>query len=255
MQYWRIRRCKKAKKILTHNLSEPLQGVKTAKFDINTRTGNLMIDRLNAGEGLLTSGSLEYLEKQDPPAWTVEARDGQATFTLKASGGRQPGFRLPWTTCNGETNWQIHLNPMVSADISAHTGGGNVKVNLAGMTITRVLAEAGWGNLDMTLPESASDLSVTAKSGRGNGTLELGSSATGNNTVTATSGAGNVVVRVPAGVAALIHAATGMGKVIIDSRFRQIDKNTYQSPYYDSTVDRVEIDANSGAGNVSIITK
>src|SRR5512134_626693 len=119
-----------AKKVLTHNLSEPLEGVKTAKFDINTGTGNLTIDRLNAGEGLLASGSLEYLEKQDPPAWTVDSRDGQAKLMLKASGGMQPGFHWPWAACNGETNWQIHLNPTVSSDITAHSGGGNVKLDL-----------------------------------------------------------------------------------------------------------------------------
>ena len=56
---------------------------------------------------------------------------------------------------------------------------------------------------------------------------------TGSNTITATSGAGNVVVSVPSGIAARIHASTGMGKVIVASRFSQIDKNTYLSPDYD----------------------
>lgn len=244
-----------AKKVLTHNLSEPLRETMTARFDINTGTGNLAIDRLTSGEGLLVSGALEYLEKQDPPAWTVDARNGQATLTLKASGGRQSGFRLPWAACNGATNWQIHLNPVVWSDITAHTGGGNLKINLVGMAITRVSADSGGGNLDMILPDGASDMSVAAKTGGGNVTVELGSGTTGSNTVIATSGAGNVVIRLPAGVAALIHATTGMGKVIVDSRFSQIDKNTYQSPDYDSAADRVEIDAKSGAGNVSVITK
>jgi hypothetical protein len=244
-----------AKKVLTHNLSEPLGETRTARFDIDTGTGNLAIDRLASGEGLLASGALEYLEKQDPPAWTVDARGGQSTLTLKARGGRQPGFRLPWAACNGATNWQIRLNPIVSSDINAHSGGGNIKINLSGMVITRVSADSGGGNLDMTLPDEASDISVTAKTGGGNVAVELGSSTTGSNTVTATSGAGNVVVRLPSGVAALIHAITGMGKVIVDSRFSQIDKNTYQTPDYDSAVDRVEIIAKSGAGNVSVITK
>jgi hypothetical protein len=244
-----------AKKVLTHTLLEPLGGAKTARFDINTGTGNLVIDRLANCEGLLASGSLEFLEKQDPPAWKVDARDGQATLTLKASGGRQPGFRFPWQACNGETNWLVHLNSTILSDITAHSGGGNVKINLAGMAITRVSADSGGGNLDMTLPDSASDLSVTAKTGGGNVTVELGSGPTGSNTVTATSGAGNVVVRLPAKVAALIHATTGMGKVNVDSRFNQIDKNTYQSPDYDSAVNRIEINAKSGAGNVSVITE
>ncbi len=244
-----------AKKVLIHNLSEPLCEAMSAKFDINTGTGNLTIDRLANGDGLLVSGTLEYLESQDPPAWTVDAMDNQAIFMLQASGGRQPGLRFPWATCNGETNWQIHLNPMISSDITAHSGGGNVKIDLVGMAITRVVADTGGGNLDVILPDGASDLCVIAKSGGGNIAVDLGSGMTGNNTVTATSGAGKVVVRLPAGISALIHVATGMGKVFVDSRFSQIDKNTYQSPDYDRAVDKIEINAKSGAGNVSVITK
>lgn len=244
-----------AKKVLTHNVSEPLEGAKIAKFDIHTGTGNLTIDRLNAGEGLLASGSLEYLEKQAPPAWTVDWRDGQANLALKASGGRQAGFQWPWAACNGETTWQIHLNPTVSSEIIAHSGGGNVKLDLTGMAITQVSADSGGGNMDMVLPDQAANLSAMAKTGGGNVTVEIGNGTTGSNAVTATSGAGNVVVSVPRGIAARIHASTGLGKVIVDSRFSKIDGNTYQSPDFDSSIDKVEITAKSGAGNVSVNTR
>ncbi len=244
-----------AKKVLTQNLSEPLAGATTAKVDINTGTGNLTIDRLVDGGTVLASGTLEYLEKQDPPNWTVDTSNGEATLRLKASGGRQPGFRLPWSACNGETNWQIHLSSTVSSDITAHSGGGNVKLNLAGMTITRLSADTGGGNMDVVLPENTADLNVAAKTGGGNVTIETGNSMTGSNTITAKSGAGNVVVRIPSGISARIHATSGMGKVIVDPRFNKLDGNMYQSPDYDSANDKVEITAQSGAGNVSVNTK
>jgi hypothetical protein len=63
-----------------------------------------------------------------------------------------------------------------------------------------------------------------------------------------------VVVRIPNGMAARIQATTGMGKVIIDPQFSQIDKHTYQSPDFDSAANKVEITAKSGAGNVSVST-
>jgi hypothetical protein len=244
-----------AKKVLTHNLSEPLQGAQAATYDIRTGTGNLTINRLASSDGLLASGELEYLEKQNQPTCIVEARSGKAALTLKADGGRQPGFRLPWAACNGETNWMIHLNPDVATDLTAYTGGGNLQINLADMVITRVLADSGGGNLDMTLPDGATDLNVTARTGGGRVTIELGNGMTGHNILAARSGAGNVVVRLPAGVAALIHASTGMGKLIVDSKFTQIDKGTYQSADYQNATDRIEIDASSGAGSVSILTK
>ena len=86
--------------------------------------------------------------------------------------------------------------------------------------------------MDVVLPDNAANLSVTAK-----------------------TGAGKVVVRVPSGIAAKIHATSGLGKVIVDSRFSKIDDNTYQSPNYDSAANKVEITVNSGAGDVSVNTK
>jgi len=245
-----------AKNVLTHNLSEPLGGATTAKIDIDNGDGNLMVDRLEDDEQVLVNGTLQYLENQALPTRSVNTTNGQATLTLKASGStRQTWFRLPWATCNGATEWQIHLNPNVPSDITAHSDGGNVKLNLAGMAITRLSADTGGGNMDVVLPDNAANLSVIARSGAGNVTVEIGRGATGNNTVNANSGAGNVVVCMPSGIAARIHATSGMGKVIVDSRFSKIDSKTYQSPDYDGAANKIEITLKSGAGNVSVNSK
>lgn len=247
-----------ANKVLTSNLSEPLNGATTAKVDINSGTGHLTIDRLTGGELELASGALQYLEKQGQPTQTLNSSGGQATLTLRAGRGGtgRSGFRWPWQACaGGAYEWQVHLNPNVPSDITAHSDGGNVKLDLAGMTVTRVSAETGGGNMDVVLPDNAADLSVTAKTGAGNVTVEVGSGITGSNTVNANSGAGDVVVFVPSGVAARVHATSGLGKVIVDSRFSKIDGNTYQSPDYDGAANRVEIAVSSGMGNVSVNTR
>ena len=244
-----------AKNVLTHNLSEPLNGATSAKVDINTDSGNLMIDRLAGGEQVLASGALQYLENQGPPTRTLNTSYGQTTLTLRGGDAGRPWFRFPWATCNGAFEWHVHLNPTVSSEITAHSGGGNVKLNLTGMAVTRVSADSGGGNMDVVLPDNAADLCVAAKTGAGNVTVEIGSGVTGSNTVDANSGAGNVVVRVPSGIAAKVHATSGMGKVIVDSRFGKIDSHTYQSPDYDGAANKVKITVNSGAGNVSVNTK
>ena len=243
------------KKVRTHNLSEPLNGATTAKVDINTDTGNLTIDKLAGGEQVLASGTLQYLESQGLPTRSVNTSNGQATLTLRASGAGRPWFRFPWAACNGATEWQIHLNPGVPSDITAHSGGGNVKLNLASMAVTRVSADTGGGNMDVVLPDNAANLSVMAKTGGGNVTVVIGNGIAGSNTINANSGAGNVVIRLPSGLAARIHATSGLGKVIMDSRFSKINGNTYQSLDYDGAANKVEITLNSGAGNVSVNTK
>ena len=220
-----------AKNILTENLSEPLNEVTTAKVDINAGDGNLTIDGLTNGEQVLASGTLQYFEKQGKPTRTLVSSEDQVTFALKGGSVGQPWFRLPWAACNGATEWQIHLNPMVSSDITAHSDGGNVKLNLAGMAVTHLSADTGGGNIDVVLPENSADLSVAVK-----------------------SGAGNVTVQVPSGIEAKIHATSGLGKVMMDSRFNKLDGETYQSPDYDGATNKIEITAKTGAGNVSIST-
>ena len=244
-----------AKNVLTDNLSEPRNGAKAAKVDINVADGNLTIDRLTDGEQLLASGTLQYLKGQGLPTRSVTMANGQSTLTLSAGLTRQPWFRFPWSACNGATEWQIHLNPHVQSDIAAHSGGGNVKLNLTSMSVTRVSAHTGGGNLDVVLPEHAANLSVTAKTGGGNVTVEVGSGFTGSNIISAGSGAGNVIVSIPGDIAARIHATTGWGKVLMDPRFGQMDKDTYQSPDFDHAVNKIEITAKSGAGNVSVNNK
>jgi hypothetical protein len=244
-----------AKTILTDNFSEPLDGVTAAVVDINVGDGNLTIDRLGGGEQVLACGALQYAADQGLPTRSVATSNGQATLTLSRGSVGRPWLRVPWATCNGATEWQVGLNPTVSSDITAHSDGGNVVLNLAGMAVTRVSAETGGGNMDVVLPDNAADLGVTAKAGAGNVTVELGAGITGSAVVNAGSGAGNVVVRIPCGVAARIRATTGLGKASVDPRFGKIDSVTYQSPDFNSAADKVEIMVHSGAGNVSVKTK
>ncbi len=241
-----------ANNLLVDSLTEPLNGATSAKLDIRTESGNLTVNPLTGGESVLAIGKLEYPEGQEPPRRSVSIDNGRATLELKGGSARKPWFHLPWASCNGAFEWQIHLNPTVASDITAYSAGGNVKLDLAGMAITRVSATTGGGNLDVVLPDNAANLDVLAETGGGNVTLEIGSGMTGNNAINAGSGAGSVVVRVPSGIAAKIDATSGMGKVIVDPRFKKIDRNWYQSPDYEGSANKVELKVHTGAGNVSI---
>ncbi len=218
-------------KVLSYNLSEPLNGATTAKVDINAGTGNMSVDTNTNGEQVLATGELEYIEKQGVPAQSVNVSNGQAAFTVKASGPGKVGFHFPWQACNGETNWQIHLNPSLKSDVAAQSDGGNIKLDLTGMALSSLYAGTGGGNIALVLPDVTENLSVTAK-----------------------SGAGNVTARVPSGIAARIFASTGWGKVVMDPQFSKIDKNTYQSANYDAAPVKAEITLTSGAGNVIVST-
>jgi hypothetical protein len=241
-----------AKNVLTDTFSESLNGAATARIEIDAGDGNLTIDRLGGGEQALATGALQYMENSDKPNRTFVTSNGRAALTLRSRNGGRRWFHVPWAACNGATDWHIYVNPGVPSDITAHSDGGNVKLNLAGMSVTRVSADTGGGNMDVVVPGSAANLSVTAKTGAGNVTVEVASGITGKNSVDAGSGAGNVVVRIPAGLAARVHAAAGLGGVTIDSRLSRTSPGTYQSPGFEGAADKVEITAKSGAGTVTV---
>jgi DUF4097 and DUF4098 domain-containing protein YvlB len=159
----------------------------------------------------------------------VNTGNDATNFTIQAAGKVQPWFRLPWSACNGATEWHIHLNQKIPTEVFAHSDGGNIRLDLTGMPVTRVSADTGGGNVEVTLPEPRARLNLTAK-----------------------SGAGNIVVRLPAGTQARILATTGLGKLILSPRFSKLDTNLYQSSEYDDAERRVELTLSSGAGNVVV---
>ena len=236
--------------LLTDTLSEPLNGATKARFEINSGTGNLRIEPLASDDRMLARGTLQYFEHQGTPTRSVRFDHEWATLTLAGRHGGQRWPRMPWAACNGATEWHVDLNPMVSCEITAHSDGGNVALNLASMDIRQVSADTGGGNLDVVLPDNATNLIVAARSGAGNVTVDIGDSTTG--TVTARSGAGNVVVHVPCGLAARVHATSGLGKVSVESTFGKVDRMTYQTPDYEKAVNKLDLTLHTGAGNVSV---
>lgn len=218
--------------ILTDNLSVPSNGTTAAKVDINPGDGNLRIDPATGSEPVLVSGALQYGQKQGTPAQSLTTDNGLTVFSVKANKSTQRWSALPWAACNGATDWKLFLKPGVSLDLTTHSDGGNIALNLAGLTVTHVQADTGGGNIDLTLPDTITSLDGTAK-----------------------TGAGNVTVIIPDGVAARLHLTTGLGKVIIDPRFTKIDEKTYQSAGYDTAASKVELTLQSGAGNINVATK
>ncbi len=215
--------------VLAAEVREPLNGATAAAFDIDVGMGNLAIDTLSGGETMLATGALEYLERQGPPTQSVDMSNGRATLTVKSQGMGKPTFRLPWAACNQAFAWSLHLNRDVRAELTARSGGGNIKLHLEGMKLSRLSAQTGGGNVEVTLPDGGSDVAVVLR-----------------------TGAGNVNVSVPEDAAVRVRATSGLGKVIVDPQWIKMDDQTYQSPDYEGAASKYDITAQSGAGNVVI---
>lgn len=241
--------------VLIHEIAEPIEDAKTARIELDADDGNMTIDASATGEPMLLRGTLEYYEQQGLPIETLTYEKDKALFTLMGIPSRKPMFHLPWSACNGATNWAIHLNPAIPAAVIAHSDGGNLTLDLAGMTLSEVSASTGGGNIDLALPDGSSNLSVNAKTGAGNVTIDLGEGLAGRNSIQASSGAGNVMINLPAGIAARVHASSGLGGTQVASRYNLVGKDTYQSIDYEAASSRLEIEAKSGAGVVIVSIK
>jgi len=218
-----------AKKVSTLNMSEPLGNLRSAEILIDPGDGNLVVDGSSRDGQALASGTLEYLEKNGLPTWSVDQSKLTPIFTIQAAHKGQSWAWLPWSKCNGATTWKIYLNRQIPVAVVAHSDGGNIALDLAGMPVGKVSAETGGGNIDLVLPEPATALEVMAK-----------------------SGAGNVTVHVPEGVAVRFQGATGLGKLILSPRLAQVDKDSYQTADYEQAGQKINLVLNSGMGNIVV---
>ena len=234
---------------LNMTLSEPLSNITDANIIIDQDDGNLFINETLDNAHVLVSGNLQYFEKMGAPK-SVISRDGNlANFSLTENSGRNQS-RLPWSACNGTNDWEIHLNPQVSYDISTKTDGGNVTIDLTGLSIKHLNTETGAGMTKIVLPNSATNLDVNANVGAGEITIVVGESVTGILKINAHSGAGEVTVLLPDEIAASFQVK--QGQISADARFIKINENTYETSNYAEANDRVEMIVGSGVGMVTI---
>jgi hypothetical protein len=67
------------------------------------------------------------------------------------------------------------------------------------------------------------------------------------------AGAASINLRVPEGTAARIRVKEGLTSLNVDTnRFPVLDSGMYQSPNFDSAVDRAEINIEAGVGSISV---
>jgi hypothetical protein len=110
--------------------------------------------------------------------------------------------------------------------------------------------EAGASQIEMDL----SDLNVPhARLAIGASTTRLTMPARGVSLLDVEAGAATIDIHVPEGVAARVRVKQGATSLNIDkSRFPRLDSEMYQSPNYDQSPNRVEVNVEAGLGAITI---
>jgi hypothetical protein len=117
----------------------------------------------------------------------------------------------------------------VPLSLKCETGASKSALDLRDLKVTELELETGASSTEVTLPANA-----------------------GYTRVKVEAGAARVDIRVPGGVAGRIRTSAGLASIAVDeTRFPGID-NRYQSPDYETAINKVDIVVETGVGAVSI---
>lgn len=202
----------------------PLEGAGRARVRIRHGVGRLHI---NAGAGpdeLATGtfgGGLDYRVRRDGDRLDVEMRVPSDGF---------PHFVMPWMWGpGGALDWSFGLNSEIPLSLDLETGASDTRLDLADLRVTDLRLKTGASATDLTLPANA-----------GHTRVEIG------------AGAASVNIRVPSGVAARIRVKGGLAGITVDqSRFPRVG-DTHQSADYDTALNKVDVDIETGVGSIDV---
>lgn len=202
----------------------PLEGAAQARVHIRHGAGRLHVDA-GAGPGELVAGTfgggLDHRVRRDGDMLDVEMRVPSDAF---------PAFALPWMWGQGGAlDWSFSLNGEIPLSLDLETGASDMRLDLTDLRVTDLRLQTGASATDLTLPANA-----------------------GHTRAEIRSGAASVNIRVPSGVAARIRIKGGLAGITVDqNRFPRMG-DTYQSADYDTALNKVDVDIETGVGSVEV---
>ncbi|MEO8356835.1 MAG: DUF5668 domain-containing protein [Chloroflexota bacterium] len=125
--------------------------------------------------------------------------------------------------------WRFQLTQEVPALLTVEAGASSLNIDLTDVLVRRLALKTGASSANVTMPS------------RGASLLDI------------EAGAASIKIRVPEMTAARIRVREGVTAVNVDTnRFPRLDSGIYQSPNFDTSADRSEINIEAGLGSVSV---
>ena len=185
--------------------------------DFNNRPANVIRDRAGrvAEIYLSTEGPAFVFSVDDSSSWVVTGSDDE--------------FEAPDVTLGGLVDWEILVSPDVAVELEINAGAADLDLDLQNLNVRRVAVGAGASDIRIMLPANA-----------------------GRTHVEIAAGATDIEITVPQGVAARIENDTFLSSTQIDST-RFPDKDDVRlSPDYFTSDNRVNIEIDAFAADVTI---
>lgn len=206
----------------SEQISQSLEGASAARLTIAPAVGSLRLTAMNSPDGLV-SGTVRRVGNETITS-SYDVTGGTAVYTIRGTGGVFPNFPAGG---GSQWNWDLALSSEVPIDLESSMGAGQSLIDLSGLDIQDLNVNLGVGETTVVLPDQ----------GQFEGKVE--------------GAIGQIVIRIPRGMAVRIQANTAIANINVPSEFvRQND--TYTSPGFDGAQNRIELQLGQAIGNIEV---
>lgn len=204
----------------TLEVAQELQGARSADVHVVASMARLELTGAAQNE-LLASG---HIGQQAGERVNVDyvLRGNRGEFRAISS-----GFRSSFMAFRRSVPWDLTLTGRVPIALTVETGVGESTLDLRQLQLESLNISAGVGETTVNLPQL------------------------GNYEASIDGGVGEILVRVPRDLAIRIQVDTGIGSVNAARHFTR-SGNTYTSPNYETSTQRVELQLDAGIGSINI---
>ena len=206
--------------------STPLENTETLELGMGFTSGRVALRSDPSGDRLF---AVDFNQR---PAEVIYDHSGRFSKIYLSV----DGFSIDYSddggangyTLTGLADWDLMVSPEVALDLDIRAGAADLDLDLTHLNVRRVFVGAGASEIRIRLPES------------------------GWTQVEIEAGAADIEITVPQGVAARIENDSFLNFTSIDStRFPKSD-GEHRSPDYFTAENRVDIEIDAGAANVTV---
>ena len=206
----------------TEQASVPLAGAQRAKVRVHHGAGRLIVNSNASADKIVDgtfAGGLDFRKQLAGDTLDVDLRVPTDTI---------PSFWGPWNWNRGMLDWTFGMSSAPTLQLEFETGASETRLDLSVLHVADLWLKTGASSTEVMLPSNA-----------------------GSTRVRIEAGAASVSLRVPDGVAARIRA-TGLVNVEVDTRRFPRAGDAYESSDYATAANKVDIDAQMGAGSIKV---
>jgi hypothetical protein len=204
----------------TTNISQPLNGVESARAELSFGAGTSKIYALSDSSNLIEG----QLHTYGTPNFSVSTSGNRATIVLSPGAASIP---LVLPTISEET-WDVGLNSSVTYQIDLNVGVGQSRIDLSKLRLSGGGIDGGVGTSDLYLP------------------------GTGSYRLTIKGGVGTIKIYVPSGLAVRAEVNGGLGSFNRLPGMQEVRDDVYETPGFSAAENAVTLIIDGGVGSISM---